>query len=214
MPLEHGQYLAEHIPGARFVEVESSEWSIVSPTTEALDEIQAFFTGARPSPEVDRVLATVLFTDIVGSTERAASMGDKEWERLLGQHNNATARCIAEFRGQQIDTTGDGVLAIFDGPARAVRCAAAIRDAVTSIGLEVRAGLHTGEIEMSGDDVRGIAVHICARVSAMVRAGEVLVSSTVKDLVVGSGIEFEDRGLHELKGVPDHWRIFAARATP
>lgn len=211
-PPELGRYVAERIPGARYVEVESSDWSQVSPTAEALDEIQEFVTGVRPSPEVDRVLATVLFTDIVGSTRRVASIGDREWGRLLGQHNDAIDRCLAEFRGQRIENTGDGVLATFDGPARAVRCACAIRESVRQVGLEIRAGLHAGEIERVGDDVRGIAVHIGARVSAMAGDGEVVVSSTVKDLVIGSGLEFEDRGEHELKGVPGSWQLYRVKS--
>jgi class 3 adenylate cyclase len=155
------------------------------------------------------VLATVLFTDIVGSTERAAELGDRRWVDLLDEHHGVVRRALDRFRGREVDTAGDGFLATFDGPARAIRCAGAIVEGVRGLGLEVRAGLHTGECELAGDDVRGIAVHIGARVAALAGPGEVLVSSTVKDLVVGSGIEFEDRGEHALKGIPGAWRLFA-----
>jgi class 3 adenylate cyclase len=155
------------------------------------------------------VLATVLFTDIVGSTEKAAAVGDRRWREVLEAHHGAVRRELERFRGREIDTAGDGFLATFDGPARAIRCAISIGDAVESVGLAVRAGLHTGECEMRGDGVSGIAVHMGARVAALAEPGEVLVSSTVKDLVAGSGIEFEDRGVHELKGVPGEWRLFA-----
>jgi class 3 adenylate cyclase len=161
---------------------------------------------------IDRVLATVLFTDIVGSTERASQLGDRRWRDLIDAHDRAVRRELQHFRGREIHTTGDGVLATFDGPGRAIACACAIRDAVRALDLEVRAGLHTGEIEVRGADVAGVAVHIGARVAATAEAGEVLVSSTVKDLVVGSGIGFDDRGEHTLKGIPGTWRLYAVAA--
>jgi class 3 adenylate cyclase len=167
-------------------------------------------TGARPVPGADRVLATVLFTDIVESTKRAAQVGDTRWRELLAEHDRDVRQALERFRGREVKTTGDGFLATFDGPARAVRCAMSIRDAMAARGMDVRSGLHTGEIELAGSDVGGIAVHIAARVCAMAGPGEVLASSTVKDLVAGSGITFEPRGAHRLKGVPDRWRVFAA----
>ena len=208
-----GRYLADNIPGAKYVElsgVDHAYW--VGDTNAILDEVEEFLTGVRHGPEPDRVLATVLFTDIVRSTERAAEMGDRRWHDLLGNHNEIAQREIARFRGHAIKSTGDGVLATFDGPGRGVRCAQAMRDSVRALGITLRAGLHTGECELLGDDVGGIAVHIAARVAALAGAGEVLVSSTVKDLVAGSGIEFEDRGTPPLKGVPGEWRLFLVRA--
>jgi class 3 adenylate cyclase len=175
-----------------------------------LDEIEEFLTGMRRGPEPDRMLATVLFTDIVGSTERAAAVGDRRWRELLEAHHGIIRRELERYRGREIDTAGDGFLAVFDGPARAVRCAAASAGAVRGLGLQIRAGVHTGEVEMMGANVGGIAVHIGARVAALAQPGEVLVSGTVKDLVAGSGIEFEERGIQVLKGVPGEWRIFAA----
>jgi class 3 adenylate cyclase len=211
-PAEHGRYLAEHIPGAKYVELPGIDDLIWAGDQDAiLDEIQDFVTGARPAPTPQRALATVLFTDIVGSTKIAAEMGDRAWRRLLDEHFHASRRQLDRFDGRQIKTIGDGILATFDGPARAVRCALAIRDGVAELGLEVRAGLHTGEIELQPDDIAGLAVHIGARISAMANAGEVLVSSTVKELVVGSGLAFDDRGSHELRGVPGEWRVFAVR---
>ena len=174
-----------------------------------LDEVEEFITGSRRPVEADRVLATVLFTDIVGSTERAAQLGDRRWRALVQDHYAEVRRQIERFRGVEVDTAGDGFLIRFDGPARAVRCAGAIRDAVRSLGVELRAGVHIGECEIVGEKVTGIAVHTGARVSALAEPGEVLVSSTVKDLVAGSGIEFQDRGTHELKGVPGEWRLYA-----
>ena len=161
-------------------------------------------------PEYERVLATVMFTDIVGSTEAAARLGDSDWRELLGRHHTIARAEIARFRGREVNTAGDGFIATFDGPARAVRCAGAMRSALQPLGIEIRAGVHTGEIELDGDDVGGIAVHICARVAAAAAAGETLVSSTVKDLVSGAGLAFTDRGAHALKGVPGEWRLFAA----
>jgi class 3 adenylate cyclase len=174
-----------------------------------VDEIEEFLTGARHAPEPDRVLSTVLFTDIVGSTERAAALGDSDWRALLERHDALVRRELDAHRGREVKSTGDGFLATFDGPARGIRCAQGIAEGVRPLGIEVRAGLHTGECEVLGDDVGGIAVHTGARVSAKAGAGEVLVSQTVKDLVAGSGIEFDDRGEHELKGVPGDWRLFA-----
>jgi class 3 adenylate cyclase len=210
----HGRYLAEHIPGARYVEDAGPDYLwFVGDTDEILDEIEEFLTGSKPRAEPDRMLATVLFTDIVGSTERLAAVGDTAWRALQTAHQAVVRAELDRHRGREIDTAGDGFFALFDGPARAVRCACAIRDAVRGLGLEVRAGLHTGEVESSGDRVAGIAVHIGARVSAEARPGEVLASSTVKDLVAGSGIAFEDRGVHALKGVPGEWRLFAVSAA-
>ena len=173
-------------------------------------EVEEFLTGARPVLEPDRILATVLFTDLVGSTALAAELGDADWRRLLGEHDREVRAALERFRGHEVKTTGDGFLATFDGPARAVRCAFAIRDAVAAHGLTIRAGLHTGEIELVGSDVAGIAVHIAARICALAGSGEVLVSSTVKDLAAGAGLAFETRGAHALKGVPGEWAIFEA----
>jgi len=172
-------------------------------------EIQEFVTGVRPVAEPDRVLATIVFTDIVGSTRLAVEHGDRAWRDLLERHHVLVRSELARFRGREVDTAGDGFLAVFDGPGRAVRCASAAVRSVQSLGIEIRAGVHTGEVEMAGDGVRGIAVHIGARVSALASASEVLVSSTVRDLVAGSGLQFEDRGSHQLKGVPDPWRVLA-----
>jgi class 3 adenylate cyclase len=204
-----GKYLASHIPGAKYVEIPGADSLIWAGDQDAvLGEIENFVTGVRRAPEPDRVLATVLFTDIVGSTARAAEMGDGPWGRLLAEHNLVAHRLIERFGGRTIKTVGDGLLATFDGPARAVRCALALREEVRDLGLDIRAGLHTGEIELQADDIAGLAVHIGARISALAGAGEVLVSGTVKDLVIGSGLVFEDRGSHALKGVPGEWRLF------
>ena len=206
-----GEELARQIPDARYVEVPGIDHLPWAGDSEAvLGEIEEFLTGARSLPEPDRVLATVMFTDIVGSTERAGELGDSEWRQLLSAHEEAVRRELTKFRGREVKALGDGYLATFDGPARAIRCAQAITDAVRPLGLEVRIGLHSGEVELMGDDVGGIAVHIAARVGALAEGGEVLVSSTVKDLVAGSGIRFEDRGTKELKGIADEWRLFAA----
>jgi len=212
IPPALSRYLVEHITDARSVELPGSTNLIWAGDQEAvLGEVQEFLTGVRPHAESDRVLATVLFTDIVGSTARAAELGDARWRHVLESHHQLVRAELERHRGREIDTIGDGFLATFDGPARAIRCASAIRDSVRSIGLEVRAGLHTGEVELMDGDVGGIAVHIGARVAALAGPGEVLVSSTVKDLVVGSGIEFDDRETYQLKGVPDAWHLFAAR---
>ena len=208
-PIEEGRYLADHIDGARFVEVPGGDVTVAASPT-AIDEIVEFMTGERPEVEVDRILTTVLFTDIVGSTERAEREGDRRWSELLSAHHQVVRSELHHFRGQEIDTAGDGFLATFDGPARAIRCACAIRDRVESLGLQIRAGLHTGEVELSDEGPRGLAVHIGARVGAAAGPGQVLVSRTVADLVVGSGIDLEDLGEHQLKGVPDTWRLYRA----
>lgn len=174
------------------------------------DEVAKFLTGEHPTVDVERILTTVLFTDIVGSTERAASLGDRRWSSLLDVHDRTVRDQLRRFRGNEINTTGDGFIASFDGPARAIRCAQAILEATSTVGIDLRIGLHTGECEVRGEDLAGMAVHIAARVGALARSKEVLVSSTVKDLVVGSGIDFEDRSEHELKGVPGRWKLFAA----
>jgi len=213
VPVGHGRYLAEHIPGAKYVELPGQDYFVYIGNTEALlDEIEEFVTGARRTHEIDRVLATVMFTDIVGSTDRAAALGDRRWRDLIDAHDAVVRSRLDEFRGRWINSTGDGFLATFDGPARAVRGAFAIRDSLTDYGIRIRSGLHTGEVELFDQGVGGIAVHIGARVMAQAAEGEVIVSSTVKDLVTGSGIRFEDRGLHRLKGVPDAWRLYAALA--
>jgi pimeloyl-ACP methyl ester carboxylesterase len=206
-----GRYLASKIPGAKFVELAGDDHWISAGDIDALaDEIEQFLTGTRPMPEPDRVLATVLFTDIVGSTERAVELGDRRWRDLLGAHDAAVRRELERFRGREVDTAGDGFLASFDGPARAVRCAISAGEAVRQLGVEIRAGVHTGECELDGPKIRGIAVHTGARIASLAKPGEVLVSQTVKDLVSGSGLGFEDRGLRELKGVPGEWRVYAA----
>jgi class 3 adenylate cyclase len=207
-----GHYIAEQIPGARFVELPGDDHLPWAGDWQALvGEIEEFLTGERGIADVDRVLATVMFTDIVGSTERAAELGDRRWRDLLASHDSLVRGQLERHRGREVKTVGDGFLATFDGPARAIRCATAIHDDVQGLGVAIRAGLHTGECEVIGDDVGGMAVHIGARVGAQAKPGEVLVSSTVKDLVVGSGFAFEDRGAHELKGVPGEWRLFAVR---
>ena len=210
--VEGGRDVAAHIPGARLVELPGVDhlFFVGESADEIFDAIQEFLTGSRAPVAVDRVLATVLFTDIVGSTERAAALGDQRWRDLLDKHHATIRRNLARFRGHEVKTTGDGFLATFDGPARGVRCACAITEEIKPLGIEIRAGLHTGECEVIGDDVGGIAVHIGARVAALAGACEVLVSSTVKDLVAGSGLRFVDRGSRSLKGIPGEWRIFAA----
>jgi class 3 adenylate cyclase len=175
---------------------------------EAMEEIGEFLTGERPPVEVDRILTTLLFTDIVGSTERAAALGDQAWRSLLDAHDSSVRYQLRRFRGREINTTGDGFLACFDAPARAIRCALAINEAIRALGIALHLGLHTGECEMRSDNLGGLTVHIAARVGALARPGEVLVSSTVKDLVAGSGIDFVDRGEHELKGVPGTWKLY------
>jgi class 3 adenylate cyclase len=213
--LRHSRCLADNIPGARLLMLPGEEVISFGPESELLlEEVEEFLTGERHAPEAERVLATVMFSDIVDSTARAAEMGDKHWRGVLESLERPIGELLMRHRGKPIKTMGDGFLATFDGPARAIRCAEAIREHTRAeLGIEVRTGLHTGEIELIGEDVGGLAVHIGARVCALAGAGEVLVSSTVKDLVVGSGIGFTDRGEHELKGVPDRWRLWAADAT-
>jgi class 3 adenylate cyclase/alpha-beta hydrolase superfamily lysophospholipase len=208
-PVAHSCYLADHIDGATLKILPGGDLSWTPANLVVVDEIAEFLTGERPVIEVERILATVLFTDIVGSTERAASVGDARWRAQLDAHDRAVREQLRRFRGREINTTGDGFVASFDGPARAIHCAQEIIDAVREIGLEVRAGLHTGECVVRGDDLGGIAVHIAARVGSLAVPGEVLVSGTVKDLVAGSGIDFADRGEHRLAGVPEAWRLFA-----
>jgi class 3 adenylate cyclase len=209
-----GKDVADHIPGAKYVELPGRNiFHFVEPWRDSFREIAEFLTGHQAEVADDRVLATVLFTDIVDSTRRAAEMGDRDWHALLDAHDAIVRSQLARFRGRDVNTSGDGFLAMFDGPQRAIRCAMAIRDAVRALGIEVRAGLHTGECEVRGDDIGGIGVHIGARVSALAGPNEVLVSSTLRDLVIGSGLAFEDRGAHELKGVPGEWRLFAV-ASP
>jgi pimeloyl-ACP methyl ester carboxylesterase len=206
-----GAELASQIPGARYVELEGIDHLPWAGDADAvIGEVEEFLTGARSTPDAERVLATVMFTDIVGSTQRAAELGDARWRDVLGTYQAAVERQVTRFRGRQVKTLGDGCLATFDGPARAIRCGHAITEVARSSGLEVRIGIHTGEVELMGDDVGGIAVHIAARVGELADAGEVLVSSTVRDLVAGSGIPFEDRGSRSLKGIGDEWRLFAA----
>jgi class 3 adenylate cyclase len=208
--VEHGRYLARHIPGARYVELPGADilyW--VGDTGPMLDEIEEFLTGVRGGAGSERVLATVLFTDIVGSTNRAAQLGDERWRDLLDRHDQSVRSQIERFRGREVKTVGDGFLATFDSPGRAIECALAIRETLGTLDIDVRTGIHTGEIEVREDDVAGMAVHIGARISALAGPGEVLVSSTVKDLVVGSTAKFTERGAHELKGVPGLWRLFA-----
>jgi class 3 adenylate cyclase len=208
--LEMGRYLADRIAGAKFVELDGTDHLFFTGDADTmLDEIEEFLTGVRPVPAVERVLATVLFTDIVDSTKRAVELGDGGWKELLGRHDAQVRRQLERFCGCEVNTTGDGFLARFDGPARAIRCAMAIRDVLRSLGLEVRAGVHTGEVELRDDDISGIAVHIAARVAAAAGAGEVLVSRIVVDLVAGSGLSFAARGEHSLKGVAGEWGLFA-----
>ena len=207
LPVEQGRYLADHIEGATFIEIPGANLTMAE--NPVLDEIAEFLTGERPEVEVERILTTVLFTDIVGSTARVASLGDERWHSLLDAHDRAVREQLRRFRGREINTTGDGFVISFDGPARAIRCAKAAIESTGKLGVQLRVGLHTGECEVRGDDLGGLAVHIAARVGALAAPGEVLVSGTVKDLVVGSGIEFADRGEHELKGVPGSWKLFA-----
>ena len=207
--IEEGRYLADHIGGAKFVELPGADVAVFT-SPSAVEEIAEFLTGERPAVEVDRILTTLLFTDIVGSTERAASMGDQAWRSLLDAHDRTVRDHLRRFRGREINTTGDGFLASFDGPARAIRCALAISESIRALSIELHLGLHTGECEVRGDDLGGLAVHIAARISALAEPGEVLVSGTVKDLVAGSRIDFVDRGEHQLKGVPGSWRLYRA----
>jgi class 3 adenylate cyclase len=216
-PIGGARLMAVRIPGARLVELPGENFLAVASIERALDEAEGFLCGVWEAggweePEPDRVLATVLFTDIVGSSERAAALGDRGWRELLERHHELVRRQLLLFRGKEVDTAGDGFFASFDGPARAIRCASAIVAGVRGVGVEVRAGLHTGECELLDGKVTGIAVHTGARVASQAAPGEVLVSSTVKDLVAGSGLTFQDRGTHELKGVPGEWRLYAVEA--
>jgi class 3 adenylate cyclase len=215
IPPESGKYIADHIPDTKYVELPGrNRLPFVEPGwRESFQEIAEFLTGEQAEVVDDRVLATMLFTDIVDSTRRAAEMGDRDWHALLDAHDAVVRSQLARFRGREVNTSGDSFLAMFDGPQRAIRCAMAIRDAVQALGIQVRAGLHTGECEVRGDDIGGIGVHIGARVSALAGPNEVLVSSTLRDLVIGSGLEFEDRGAHQLKGVPGEWRLSAVTSV-
>jgi len=215
IPPEWGKDVADRIPGARYVELPGRNViHFYEPDWRAsFQEIAEFLTGHQDDVADDRVLATVLFTDIVDSTRRAAEVGDRDWHALLDAHDVVVRSQLSRFRGREVNTSGDGFLAMFDGPQRAIRCAMAIRDAVQALGIQVRARLHTGECELRGDDIGGIGVHIGARVSALAGPNEVLVSSTLRDLVIGSGLEFEERGAHELKGVPGEWRLFAVASA-
>jgi len=210
VPVAAGRYLAEHIPGAKYVEIPGTDHLVLDNETQDViaGEIEEFITGTRSYAEPDRVLATVMFNDIVRSTERAAELGDARWREVLGDFYAAVRKELTAFRGREVKTGGDGMLATFDGPARAIRCAGSVREKTRPLGLQVRTGLHTGECELIGDDIGGLAVHIAARVAAAAEPDEVLVSSTVKDLVAGSGLQFADRGAHVLKGVPGEWRLF------
>jgi class 3 adenylate cyclase len=211
----HGRYLAEHIPGARLLELPGAgHWLWASADAiPSMDAIEEFLTGSRARLGTERVLATVAFTDIVGSTELAAELGDRRWRELLETHDSVARREVEKARGQIVKTTGDGMLARFDGPARGIRAVRAIGESLSAVGLPIRGGLHTGEIEVRDGDIGGIAVHIGSRVADLAGPGEVLVSSTVRDLVVGSGIDFEDRGSHELKGVPGEWHLYTVTSA-
>ncbi|MDT5015487.1 MAG: hypothetical protein QOD39_1647, partial [Mycobacterium sp.] len=210
IPVEFAREIAAEMPMARLVELDGVDhWPAVGDIESITGEVEQFLTGQRHEPSLDRVLATVLFTDIIDSTSRAAALGDRDWRKLLERHDEITRAEIARFQGREVKHTGDGFLATFDGPTRAVRCATTLAERMPELGIDVRAGLHTGECELRGDDIGGITVHIGARVAALAQAREVLVSSTVKDLVNGSGIRFQDRGAHALKGVPGEWKLFA-----
>ena len=210
-----GRYLAETIPSARYIELRGEDHlPFAGDFDPLLEEVEEFLVGSRGAGESERALATILFTDIVGSTEKAAQLGDRGWRQLLERHDAAVRRQLSRHRGREVKTMGDGFLATFDGPARAIRCARAVQDEVAGLGIEVRAGIHTGEVELIGDDVGGMAVNIGARIGALADPGEVLVSSTVRELVVGSGLEFSERGVEKLKGAPGEWRLFAIDAPP
>ncbi len=211
LPLAHGQYLAEHIPEARLLEIPGGDIALNAIGHSVLDELGQFLTGEHPIIEFDRVLTTILFTDIVGSTQRAASLGDKQWRTLLDAHDRAVREEFRRFRGKEIKHTGDGFMASFDGPARAIRCAQSTIESARSLGIKLRVGLHTGECEVRGHDLGGLTVHIAARIGALADPGHVFVSATVKDLVAGSGIEFVDRGTHDLKGVPGSWALLSVK---
>jgi class 3 adenylate cyclase len=212
VPIAHGRYLAEHVPDASLIELPGGDLNIDDFSRTFTDAIGEFLTGERPVLEIDRILTTVLFTDIVGSTELAVSLGDQRWRELLDAHDRRVRDQIKRHRGREINTTGDGFFVTFDGPARAIRCAQSIIEMTHQLDLDLRVGLHTGECEVRGDDLGGLAVHIAARVGSLAEPGEVLVSGTVRDLVGGSGIDFLERGEHELKGVPGSWKLFAVQA--
>jgi class 3 adenylate cyclase len=210
VPVSNARYVAEHVPSSRLLEQPGDDhlpW--LGDVEGVLDEIEEFVTGSRHHVDEDRILATVLFTDIVDSTQRAAEAGDRRWRELLDAHDEIGVREVERFRGRRVKTTGDGMLAVFDGPARGVHCAEGVRDSVVDLGLQIRAGLHVGECELRGDDLGGLAVHIGARVAGLAGPGEILVSRTVRDLVAGSGLRFAERGEHELRGVPDSWPLYA-----
>jgi class 3 adenylate cyclase len=211
-PIEHGRYLTQHIPNARLVEIPGADIVVTTDSAAArvvIDEIEEFVTGTRGVPEHNRMLTTLLFTDVVGSTDRVAAIGDRAWRTVLDRHDDAVHHQLVRFSGVQRHHTGDGVLATFDGPARAIRCGSAIRDAARQIGLDVRVGIHTGEVERRGTELAGIAVHLTYRVCQAAEPAEVLVTRTVVDLVAGSSVRFDDRGDHNLKGIPTSWRLFA-----
>jgi len=210
--VEAGRYLGKRIPGAKYVELSGNDHGFLEIADRVADEIEEFLTGTRSEVEIDRVLATVMFTDIVDSTKRAAELGDRQWRVLLDRHDAAVRQQIGRFRGREVKQLGDGFLATFDGPARAVRCAAAITGAVQPLGIAVRTGLHTGEIELAENDIGGIAVHTAARIIAMAAPCETLVSSTVRDLVAGSGLRFADRGRHALRGLPARMHLYSVLA--
>ena len=211
-PVELGRYLAEHIADAKYVELPGADGFVYLGDTDAvLSEVEEFVTGSRRSPEADRILATILLTDMVGSTDRAARLGDQRWRAVLDAHDDIVRGQLKQFRGRLHRATGDGMLATFDGPARGVRCAQSLRDALREAGIDIRSGLHAGEIELRGDEIGGIAVHIAARIGAQAESGEILCSSTVKELVTGSDLAFVDRGRHQLKGVPQEWQIYAVQ---
>lgn len=209
---EEAREVARRIPGASALLLSGSDYCEIFQSREAADEIERFVAGVRPAAIPESFLTTVMFTDLVGSTERAAAVGDRAWRELLASHHSLVRRELAHFRGEERDTAGDGFFATFDGPARAIQCSTAMRDALVDIGLQTRIGVHTGEVERRGDDIGGIGVHIAARVEARAEPGEVLVSRTVTDLVAGSGLRFSDRGEHELKGVPGTWRLYAVES--
>ena len=209
IPLEHGRYIAQHIEGAELVELPGAGFSFGAHMTQLIDESVEFLTGERPPIAVERVLATVVFTDIVQSTETAAELGDQQWRKLLDAHDARIREQLRIYRGTEVNTTGDGFLASFDGPARAIQCSESILDATRELGIELRIGVHTGECEVRGDDLGGLAVHIAARIGALAVAGQILVSGTVRDLVVGSQIDFDELGEFELKGVPGRWKLLS-----
>jgi class 3 adenylate cyclase len=210
VPVEASRYMAEHIPAAKYVELTGDDHAPWVGNADAIvDEIEEFLTGVRHGAEIDRVLATVMFTDIVDSTRKATELGDRRWRDVLDQHHALVRAEVNRYRGRELDTAGDGFLAAFDGPARGVRAACTISDAVRRLGVDVRVGLHTGECEVLGSKLAGIAVHVGARIASAAHAGEVLVSSTVKDLVAGSGLRFRERGAHELKGIPGAWQLYS-----